>query len=117
MSPARRGFFVECCNTMKIRTIRPTIRNLEQAKLRQGGSADKRASSSVRTRMRLKLWTRNPHCANCGKLTNYPAGFEMDHIVPLSQGGADTEQNCQILCIDCHRAKSKNEASNRYWSS
>lgn len=68
---------------------------------------------------RLKLWTEAPHCASCGVLTDYPHGFELDHIVPLSQGGQDTEDNCQVLCVwydidgtkhGCHAAKSAEEA-------
>jgi 5-methylcytosine-specific restriction endonuclease McrA len=31
--------------------------------------------------------------------------FELDHEVPLFQGGADTDANCQVLCHECHAAK------------
>ncbi|MGQ7956392.1 HNH endonuclease [Pseudomonas sp. SP16.1] len=48
---------------------------------------------------RLKVWARNPNCAQCGKLCDFPAGFELDHKVPLHQGGEDTEANCQVLCV------------------
>ena len=67
---------------------------------------------------RLRKWTENPHCAICGKLTQYPGGFELDHIVPLFKGGQDVESNTQILCswIDengerqgCHVEKSNEE--------
>jgi len=98
-----------------MRVLRPSIRSLNPSKTRQGGSAHMRASASVRTRRRLQLWTRNPHCAHCGVLVDYPFGFELDHIVPLSQGGTDTEQNSQVLCIDCHKAKSSAERAGRPW--
>ncbi|MNE68080.1 HNH endonuclease [compost metagenome] len=32
-------------------------------------------------------------------MVSYPGGFELDHKVPLFQGGADTDENCQILCV------------------
>lgn len=48
---------------------------------------------------RMKVWTRNPHCAHCGKLCDFPGGFELDHVVPLYLGGADDESNCQVLCV------------------
>lgn len=36
--------------------------------------------------------------------------FEVDHIIPISQGGDMwDEKNLQILCIDCHKEKSKKE--------
>jgi 5-methylcytosine-specific restriction endonuclease McrA len=65
---------------------------------------------------RLLLWSRSPCCAACGRLTDYPHGFEIDHIVPLHQGGRDDESNLQVLCSGpdgCHAAKTKREAPRR----
>ena len=49
---------------------------------------------------RLRLWTADPHCAECGRLVDYPNGFELDHITPLFMGGEDVDDNCQVLCVD-----------------
>jgi hypothetical protein len=38
------------------------------------------------------------------------AGYEVDHIVPLSEGGSNDASNLQALCLMCHRVKS-NRAS------
>lgn len=38
------------------------------------------------------------------------AGYEVDHIVPLSDGGTNEASNLQALCLMCHRVKS-NRAS------
>lgn len=41
-----------------------------------------------------------------------PAGarvWEVDHIVPRSQGGTDELDNLQVLCGRCHREKSEGE--------
>lgn len=92
-----------------MRTLKPTVRPLHEPSKRIGGSADKRAPYSVRTRRRLKLWTQDPHCKACRVLTDYPYGFELDHITPLSQGGSDTEQNSQVLCLSCHTIKTAAE--------
>ncbi|MDZ5601726.1 HNH endonuclease signature motif containing protein [Pseudomonas sp. RP23018S] len=57
---------------------------------------------------RLRLWQASPQCAECGRVVDYPSGFELDHRVPLHQGGADTDNNCQILCCGpggCHLRK------------
>ncbi|MFN9295662.1 MAG: HNH endonuclease [Planctomyces sp.] len=35
--------------------------------------------------------------------------MEVDHIIPLHQGGPDTLSNSQTLCIKCHQEKTKNE--------
>ncbi len=31
---------------------------------------------------------------------------QRDHIVPLAEGGSDTADNEQGLCVECHEAKS-----------
>lgn len=45
------------------------------------------------------MWQKSPHCAHCGRLVDYPYGFELDHIVALTNGGPDVEANCQLLCV------------------
>jgi 5-methylcytosine-specific restriction protein A len=98
---------------MRLRVLQPVIRRLDPPKARKGGSAEVRAPESVRTRRRLKLWTRDPHCQACRALVDYPWGFELDHTVPLHQGGPDTEENSQVLCIPCHRDKTRAELGHR----
>jgi hypothetical protein len=40
------------------------------------------------------------------------AAVEVDHIIPLSRGGAELdEDNIQSLCAGCHRAKTMREAA------
>lgn len=59
-------------------------------------------------RRRLRVWTVDPYCAMCGRLTVYPDGFELDHRVPLFKGGADTDGNLQVLCpAPCHEDKTR----------
>lgn len=41
--------------------------------------------------------------------TSTPYGYEIDHIVPLSQGGSDEPSNMQLLTIKQHRAKTARE--------
>lgn len=38
-----------------------------------------------------------------------PYGYEIDHIIPLSQGGTDDPSNMQLLTIEQHRAKTARE--------
>lgn len=53
--------------------------------------------------------------------TSTPYGYEIDHIIPLSQGGSDAPSNMQLLTIRQHRAKTARErartASNNSFSS
>lgn len=76
-------------------------------------TADRRMTGRRLQSRRLEMWLADPHCAECGRWTVFPGGFELDHKVALGAGGTDTEDNCQILCIDsqdgsqigCHRRK------------
>lgn len=43
------------------------------------------------------------------KYSRAPAGFEVDHIVPLSRGGHDATYNMQLLPKAVHRAKTARE--------
>ena len=62
---------------------------------------------------RLRLWTKDPHCAMCKRLTDYPDGFHADHIVPLFKEGKDEDKNLQVLCIPCHEAKTNEDLGRR----
>jgi 5-methylcytosine-specific restriction endonuclease McrA len=50
------------------------------------------------------------HCLADGRVT---VGVEVDHIVPLHLGGGDYDSNKQLLCVECHRAKSEAEEKER----
>lgn len=62
---------------------------------------------------RLRMWTRAVgKCASCGKLTDYPDGFQLDHITPIHKAGEDLRDSAvQILCClpdgsgGCHAVK------------
>jgi len=60
---------------------------------------------------RLRIWSRDPHCAMCRKLVEYPAGFELDHRVPLFKQGTNDDDNLQILCVGVNGCHSKKTAS------
>jgi len=75
---------------------------------RQYDNKDGRLRGRALQERRLRVWSKNPHCAGCGKLCAYPSGFELDHRIALANGGKDAEENCQVLCIgplSCHEKK------------
>lgn len=55
---------------------------------------------------RLPYW-----CAQCGAEPAGRDGLELDHIVPVAEGGADGLDNLQWLCASCHAEKSRREAA------
>lgn len=50
-------------------------------------------------------------CQNCLLTGKYTPGKEVDHIIPKSEGGTDSPDNLQLLCIPCHRKKTAEEAN------
>ena len=56
-------------------------------------------------------------CHEAGVITNLTVGnrkhnrsANVDHIIPLSQGGTDALANLQALCLTCHKRKTAAEA-------
>jgi len=53
--------------------------------------------------VRMYVWRRdNGRCVLC----NSNKDLEFDHIIPLSEGGSNTERNIQLLCSNCNKKKS-----------
>lgn len=43
-------------------------------------------------------------CVRCGR--SFRKGdIDIDHIIPQSRGGSDSEWNLQCLCVHCNRSK------------
>ena len=42
-----------------------------------------------------------------------PYGYEIDHIIPLSEGGTDDPSNMQLLTVEQHARKTARERANR----
>ena len=62
---------------------------------------------NARTRRRQRH--KGPVCERCGFVPEHPSQLDIDHIVPLSEGGADDPSNYQTLCANCHRLKTLEE--------
>ena len=47
----------------------------------------------------------------CDKTTNcrVPEGYEVDHVIPLFAGGADSPSNMQLLTKEDHKEKTRND--------
>lgn len=97
---------------MKLKTLQPRLKPLNTSRVQVSQEHKTRARRVTGRRLqkrRLDIWTASPQCAACERYTQYPSGFELDHIVPLHQGGEDSESNLQVLCIECHGAKTLKE--------
>lgn len=78
---------------------------------RDGDGRISRMRGTALQRRRLAMWTEDPCCKVCQRLTAWPNGFERDHVMPLELGGLDDASNEQLLCIACHAEKSNTDQS------
>lgn len=52
---------------------------------------------------------------HCLGNVSLPSTWEVDHVVPLFQGGSNEVTNLQVLCPLCHRIKSQQERVQFYY--
>ena len=83
----------------KLQSLGSRLKPVQQRQLSTANTSDRRMTGSRLQARRYRLWLADPHCAMCGRLVEFPGGFELDHRVALDHGGADTDDNCQVLCV------------------
>ena len=77
------------------------------------GSSKSRGYGYAWSKLRLKALERDRHlCQMCLKRGVYTTATDVDHIVPLAQGGSDAMENLQSLCHECHKQKTCQERLN-----
>ena len=60
--------------------------------------------------IRRRHLQQQPLCVQCKSKGRTVAATQIDHIIPLWDGGADVESNRQGLCDDCHGHKTAAES-------
>jgi len=89
----------------------PFCRRARRAKRRTQARRSNNYRKRITRAKRRRVFARDGHqCLRC--LTT--ADLTLDHIVPISQGGTNAEDNLQTLCRRCNGAKaSKNTIDHR----
>jgi 5-methylcytosine-specific restriction protein A len=94
--------------TLKTRLSGPSAR---VATLTQSPEATPRIRGRRWMRIRQEaLLAGKYQCVDCGCLS---LRNEVDHDVPLEQGGSNEQTNLRIRCPTCHAAKTAREAASR----
>ena len=64
--------------------------------------------------MRAHVLRIEPLCRTCRAKGKVTVATEVDHIIPLHQGGEEFDpDNCQPQCHDCHAEKSARDEGKR----
>jgi 5-methylcytosine-specific restriction protein A len=71
--------------------------------------APKRMTGRRLQAARKRLFEQNPLCVECDKRGIVRLATQRDHVVALTNGGADDDSNVQGLCDECHEEKSLGE--------
>ena len=70
--------------------------------------------SAIPLRVRLRVWERGiGHCEECGRKIMTGEKWEIDHRKALINGGENREGNLAIVCLWCHRAKTRADVAEK----
>lgn len=67
-------------------------------------------------RLREEILQRDSYlcqCEECRVSGSLRVAHEVDHIVPLAQGGSDNASNLRAISKDCHRLKTQRESRSK----
>jgi 5-methylcytosine-specific restriction endonuclease McrA len=102
--------------TRRLTTLKPRVQSLTPNRIpvleaKAGTTERLRGRAWMATRQRVAL-THGYRCAGCGCVWT-PSRDQIDHTVPLEQGGSNDDSNLRPLCDACHKAKTAAEAGAR----
>lgn len=105
---------------MKPTPLPPRVRNVSLSPVAGPDDVDRSSTAHLRLRGRA-LQKRNARIANrdfytcqiCRRVVAGVGEGQVDHRVPLAEGGADDAANLQWLCVECHRQKTEREKARR----
>jgi 5-methylcytosine-specific restriction endonuclease McrA len=69
-------------------------------------SSPKSIRATLSPKLRFQIFKRdNYHCQICGASADNGARLEVDHKIPVSNGGTNDIENLWALCFECNRGK------------
>ena len=103
-------------NRPKLKTLKPRLSAAPMSRLQMAptrpGVERKRGSAGVKDRNRIRARDYGL-CVLCEAEGKVSLGRVVDHPIPLWAGGSDEDNNKQLLCDECHDAKTAREAAQR----
>jgi len=74
---------------------------------KQRGSAQQRGYTAQWNKIRKMILSREPLCRRCAREGKTTAAVIVHHIIPKDQGGRDSFDNLEPLCIQHHEEEHK----------
>ena len=59
---------------------------------------------TITKRVVYEMFARTKSCGYCGVAMQYQ-DKSMDHLIPISRGGAHSIENVEVVCLQCNKAK------------
>ena len=88
--------------------------NDERKPGRRGGWHPARDEQSRWRKLRKRMMRANPYCVTCRQAGALRTASVLDHITPIEERGHPWDsKNLQLLCRECHQAKTATEAAER----
>lgn len=75
---------------------------------------DQRIRGRKGQELRARRLANEPFCRDCKAEGRITIATVPDHIVPLSKGGTDTDDNIRCLCPEHHRKRTAEQFGQRY---
>ena len=89
-----------------MKMLAPRVTNAPTSRIKTNTTANTRTRGSVWMKIRDAIMRRDlgicQSCVRAGKLTK---ATQVDHIIPLHQGGTDAMENLEAICTNCHSIK------------
>lgn len=94
---------------MKLSTLKPVVKTVDVS--RGSRPATERIRGRKLGKVRERIAYRDEYtCRECGRVD---IGGQVDHKTPLHLGGAESDENRQWLCQECHKRKTEREQADR----
>lgn len=97
-----------------MKMLKPQVAMLRTTQVKTLVTERTRGSTWMKTRHRIL--TRDNglcRCEECRASGRILIAHEVDHVIPLHEGGADADHNLAAINSECHKRKSAEEASRR----
>lgn len=100
----------------KLTMLKPRLQELEPRIKSAKANVLRHTSRGAWDALRARILRRDNglcRCAECRRTGAIKLAHQVDHIIPVIEGGGDNEENLQAINRDCHKAKSAAELARR----